>query len=169
MRVTRCIRIAMVCSMVCCPPQRASLRGGSSQERQTELHFTAHGVGLVRKIPMVHSRDSKHTNTIRSYSYGSGHRAKTNPEDTNHSDVKEQKRYDSHPINRFTLRGPVPGRINPPKHSFQYALPTYHCNHPTDSSIQSKTTTFPTSPVLHGLSTSFPRCVNCGFASYWPR
>src|SRR5690606_4233634 len=59
------VGITVMTPMMRCPPDRAALRRGRTEQAEKKLAYAAGSKSLVRKITVIERSDREHTNEIR--------------------------------------------------------------------------------------------------------
>ena len=84
------IGMLVMMAMSGCPPERASLHGGVSPDRENELHEAGSPKGAMREVAMVEARDRKHADKVEKGCGTNREPAPTDEEDEQAAHVKKQ-------------------------------------------------------------------------------
>src|SRR5262245_12455203 len=86
------VRIAMVISVMCRPPQRAALYRADAQQREEKLSTARSLKGAMRKITMIKASNGEHANRVQRGSDCHCGPAPADPEYAKTSNMHEEQR-----------------------------------------------------------------------------
>lgn len=98
------IRVQVMMTMMCCPPERATLSGRSGGNSTQKLEHAGGFECTMGEVPVVKRRDHEHVEDVHRHTSQNSDRAPSNDEHENATEMEKKKRHATHPCNLAKLR-----------------------------------------------------------------